>query len=46
MSFIELKNVCKQYANTNKKAVTDFYGVSELCTVSAYDSRKKHKLWT
>ena len=24
MSFIELKNVCKQYANTNKKAVTDF----------------------
>ena len=24
MSFIELKNVCKEYANTNKKAVTDF----------------------
>ncbi len=24
MSFIELKNVCKQYANTDKKAVTDF----------------------
>lgn len=24
MSFIELKNVCKQYVNTNKKAVTDF----------------------
>lgn len=24
MSFIELKNVCKQYANTNKNAVTDF----------------------
>lgn len=24
MSFIELKNVSKQYANTNKKAVTDF----------------------
>lgn len=24
MSFIELKNVCKQYANANKKAVTDF----------------------
>ena len=24
MGFIELKNVCKQYANTNKKAVTDF----------------------
>ena len=24
MSFIELKNVCKQYANTNKKAVTNF----------------------
>ncbi len=24
MSFIELKNVCKQYPNTDKKAVTDF----------------------
>lgn len=24
MSFIELRNVCKQYPNTNKKAVTDF----------------------
>lgn len=24
MSFIELRNVCKEYANTNKKAVTDF----------------------
>lgn len=24
MSFIELKNVCKQYPNTEKKAVTDF----------------------
>lgn len=24
MSFIELKNVCKQYANSNKMAVTDF----------------------
>lgn len=24
MSFIELKKVCKQYPNTDKKAVTDF----------------------
>ena len=24
MSFIELKNICKQYANADKKAVTDF----------------------
>lgn len=24
MSFIELKNICKQYTNTDKKAVTDF----------------------
>ena len=24
MSFVELKNVYKQYANTNKNAVTDF----------------------
>lgn len=24
MSFVELKNVCKQYANTDKKAVTNF----------------------
>lgn len=24
MSFIELKNICKKYANSDKNAVTDF----------------------